>query len=43
MLTGSNPEMAFGFTIIDTIEDITLRLINQVKAGYFVDFIFEGK
>ena len=35
MLTGSNFEIAFGFTIINVIADITLKLINQVWVEHF--------
>ena len=43
MLRGSNFEMVFGFTIINVIADITLKLINLVRVKHFVDFIFECK
>ena len=43
MLTGSNFEMAFGFSIINIIADITFKVINQVRVEHFVDFIFKIK
>ena len=43
MLMGSNFEMAFGFTIINIIADIALKLINLVGVDHFVDFIFKSK
>ena len=35
MLTGSKFEMVFGFTIINIIVDITLKLINKVRVKHF--------
>ena len=43
MLTGSNFEITFGFTTISIIANVTLRLINYLRKGHFVDFIFEDK
>ena len=39
MLTGSNVKMTFRFTVINTIADITHKLVNRFRVEHFVDFI----
>ena len=43
MRTGFNFDTSVGFTIINVIADITLKLIYLVKVENFVDFAFKSK